>query len=250
MEKLELPTPLGPVWLWGRARGRPTLLIVTGAFADAGVMDHFARLLPQIDVLRTHLPGNHCPPLSETSIAAYAAALDEALRQAVPGPLAVLGISAGALVALGLRAPNLAGLLLIEPPLFTEDVGALAQGVDAAKDPRFMHAIFGVADGQVVEPRDYSPLLDGLAAPAEVLLGDRPATQRPQGRLPSLVGERARRALAACPRVTVTTAPGAGHHIAADAGQVFVGGLQRLLACLGVAIRADTPADEDEIGGR
>jgi pimeloyl-ACP methyl ester carboxylesterase len=250
MEKLELQTALGPIWLWGRASGRPTLLIVTGAFADFGVMEHFAPLLPELDVLRAHLPGNHCPRLGETSIAAFAAALDEALRQAAAGPVAVLGISAGALVALGLRAPNLAGLLLIEPPLFTDGLQPLAEGVDAGKDPGFMRAIFGIADGRVAEPKDYSALLDGLAAPAEVLLGDRPSVDPRPGRLPSLVDGRARAALAGCPRVTVTLAPGAGHHVAAEAGQVFVGGLKRLLARLGVSIRDDAAAGEAEVGER
>jgi pimeloyl-ACP methyl ester carboxylesterase len=246
VEKLELQTPLGPIWLWGRASGRPTLLVVTGAFANFTVMDHFERVLPDRDVLRMHLPGNHCPRLTTTSIGAYAAALTDALGQAVSAPLVVLGISAGALVALGVRAPNLRGLLLIEPPIFTENLWPLAEGVDAAKDPDFMRAVFGIEDGRVVEPRDYSPLVSALAVPAEVLLGGVPLQPRRRfAKSPSLVDEPARATLASSPLVTTTVAAGAGHHIPAEAGEVFVGALQRLLARLDAAGPTSPPEEVD-----
>ena len=247
--KFELQTPLGPIWLWGRITGRPTLLIVSGAFADFAVMDHFQGLLPDLDVLRTHLPGNHGPRLTETSIEAYAAALSDALRQTVRAPLAVMGISVGALVALGLRSPRLVGLLLIEPPIFTEHLWPLAVGVDPAKDPEFMQAIFGIADAKVVAPRDYSGLLARLTVPAEVLLGDAALMPpRPFEKSPSLVDERARAALRATPFVSTTVAPGAGHHVAAESGEVFVAAVHRLLRRLDRARENRGPPAPDEVG--
>jgi len=233
VDKLEIETPLGPIWLWGQSRGLPTLLVVTGAFARATTMDHFQRVFPNLDVLRMHLPGNHCPRLSTTSMEAYAEALNFALQATVSAPLVVFGMSTGALVALGVCAPNLIGLLLIEPPIFTDHLWPLAEGVDGAQDPEFMRAIFGIEHGRVREPKDYSALLAGLSVPTQVLLGSAPLLPRRRfERSPSLVDDRSRALLAAHPQVEITVVEGAGHNIPVEAGPVFALALQRLVARL------------------
>ena len=73
-ERFEVGTSLGPLWFWGRDTGRPILLVISGAFAVADFFWKIQELFPAADVLRTHLPGNHCPHLSQTSIRAFATA--------------------------------------------------------------------------------------------------------------------------------------------------------------------------------
>jgi hypothetical protein len=129
---------------------------------------------------------------------------------------------------MGVRHPRLAGLLLVEPPLRTENLWPLAEQL--SQDPEFLRAVFGIVDHQIAEPRDYTPLLAGVTAPMEVLLGDSPLMPRRLfERCPSLVDDPSRDALARA-GVTVTIAKDAGHHVAAQAGLTFVAALNRLLA--------------------
>src|SRR5436309_7121331 len=96
-ERFEIGTPLGEVWMWGRDTGKPVALVITGAFAEFHIYDRLQLVLPGFDVLRTHLPGNHCPPLVATSIGAMAAALTEAVNARFPGrALLIVGFSTGA----------------------------------------------------------------------------------------------------------------------------------------------------------
>lgn len=227
--QFELPTPLGPVWLWGRPTGRPTLVVVTGLFADAGTMDHLAGLLPEVDVLRTHLPGNHCPRLAAVSVGAFASALSSALDQVVAAPLGVLGLSVGALVAMGVRSPHLKGLVLVEPPIFTRDLWPLARPDLVARDPELMANVLGVGEDGVTAPKDYSPLVRGLSVPAVVLLGERPLMPpRPFETAPSLVDDAGRALLARQPDVSLVVAPGAGHHVPQEATPLLARYVNRL----------------------
>ncbi|HZZ70448.1 MAG TPA: alpha/beta hydrolase [Phenylobacterium sp.] len=230
-------TPFGEVWLWGELTGRPVLLIVTGAFADPGTLDHTGGVFPAVDVLRTHIPGNHCPNLVTTSVGVHAAALSDALRQAtLETPLGVLGISLGALTALGIRSPRLRRLLLVEPPLFTADTWRLTDSLPASPgtpEAAFFWEVFGIRGREVAEPRDYSPLLAGLRVPAEVLLGDVPAMpRRSLETSPSFVGPAARTLLEAHPLVRTTVAPGAGHNVPVQGTMVLYEALVRMVADL------------------
>jgi pimeloyl-ACP methyl ester carboxylesterase len=217
------------VWLYGRPSGRPTFLVVTGIFADASTMDHFPRVFPQFDVLRAHLPGNHSPQLSETSVEAFSAALDDALRQVVSAPLAVLGLSVGALVAMGVRHPQLCGLLLVEPPLRTLETWPLEDPSFMAADAELMGAILG---------RDFSHLARGLAVPTEVLAGGVSLMpRRSLERMPSLVDDGSRALLAAHPLITLTVADEAGHNVQNQATARFGEALYRLADRLAAASR-------------
>jgi hypothetical protein len=235
--RLTYRTPFGEVWLWGALTGRPVLLIVTGAFADPGTLDHTGGVFPALDVLRTHIPGNHCPELVTTSVGVHAAALSDALRQAaLEAPLGVLGISLGALTALGLRSPRLRRLLLIEPPLFTADAWHLTDSLPTtpgSPEAAFFWELFGIRGREVAEPRDYSPLLAGLQVPAEVLLGDIPAMpRRPLDTPPSFVGPATRALLEAHPHVRTTVAPGAGHNVPVQGTMVLYNALVRMVTDL------------------
>jgi pimeloyl-ACP methyl ester carboxylesterase len=227
-DRCEVETPFGPVWLWGRPQGRPTLLILTGLFADPGTMDHFGRLLPDLDVLRAHLPGNHCPRLTgPPSIETYARALDAALGDQGARPLAVLGTSTGALVALALRSP-ISAMLLLEPPLRNTEILPLVQPDIVARDPELMLAIFGATEAGIVSQRDYTPLLRASTCPIDVLLGGVRAHPG-QTMLPSLVDDESRRQLAAAGNVRCIDVPGAGHRVASADPRLFNDVVQRLV---------------------
>jgi pimeloyl-ACP methyl ester carboxylesterase len=220
-DRFEVETAFGPLWFWGRRpTGRPALLVITGAYARATVMDHFPRVFPDLDVLRMHLPGNHSPPLSEVSMEVFSRALDDALGQVVAAPLAIIGLSAGALVALGVRRPNLRALLLIDPPIRTGEAWPLKTPGLLALDP----ALFGA-----LIDRDFSPLIDDLTVPTEVMAGSVPLLPpRDLERPPSLVDELTRRQLAAHPLVTLTVVEGVGH-LVQEAGPVFAEAILRLV---------------------
>jgi hypothetical protein len=131
--KREIETPLGPVWLWGRDTGQPVLLLICGTFANFAVLDHLWKFTPGVDVWRAHLPGNHSPPLAATSVGAFAGAFSHAIERAFGDrPVLATGLSVGGLVAMGLRAPGLKRLLLVEPPVLTAGISTLADVRDQA----------------------------------------------------------------------------------------------------------------------
>jgi pimeloyl-ACP methyl ester carboxylesterase len=218
--RFEVQTSLGPVWLLGRDTGRPILLLVTGAFAAADLFwrmqDHF----PDADVLRLHLPGNHCPELAETSIHAFAAAIDEALAGRWPDrPLMAVGLSVGGVVALALRNPMLRRLVVVEPVLLTQGVWPLElyRAQAPAGGGTFVRNIFGVGPDEI-RPVDHGWVLEGLTVPTLALVGDAPlGAPRPFERMPTLVSAEALARLQAHPAIEVEVVPGAGHNIPRDA---------------------------------
>lgn len=230
-ERIEVATAFGPIWFHGRDTGRPVMLLLTGAFAAKDLLDHTQRFLPDVDVWRAHLPGNHCPAIEPVSIGVFAAAYTEALdARAVGRPLSVTGLSTGALVAMALRARSLKALLLVEPPLRSEHLWPMLEfrtqgppGWEALIEP-----VFGIG-ADSTRPIDYTSTLDALSVPALVLAGEVPLLpQRPVPFLPSFVDDESRARLAAHPRVRLEIVPGAGHNIPAQAPHVFLGAMRRL----------------------
>jgi pimeloyl-ACP methyl ester carboxylesterase len=228
MARIEVETERGPIWFWGEDRGLPVVLVVTGFRASADTWEPRTFQPVGFDFLRTHLPGNHCPPLDEISVEAYADALEAALASRFPGrPLLVVGQSAGALVALALRSPEIRRLVLLEPPLRSDDLWPLNEALDPAQglsdyELSQLSALFGVGAACVVG-MDYRPLLDGLTVPTRVLLGDAPLLpRRPLPRWPSLVDDDSRAALKANPLVRRTVVAGAGHGVQMEALQACV----------------------------
>lgn len=222
--RFEIPTALGPVWLWGRDTGRPILLVISGAFAEENFFCQIQDRFPEADVLRTHLPGNHCPELADTSIQAYATALDTALVALWrKRPVFAFGVSTGGLVALALRNPSLRQIVVIEPPLLTEGVWLFELFRKQAPEwgRTFVWNIFGVADDRM-EPRDHTWVLDGLSTPTTALVGDEPLLpRRPFHRMPSLLTPATLTRLSEHPLVSVETIAGVGHHIPRDASMTM-----------------------------
>ncbi|MEW5686180.1 MAG: alpha/beta hydrolase [Pseudomonadota bacterium] len=230
-DRIEVSTSHGQVWFHGRDTGRPVMLLLTGAFAEANVLDHAQPFLPDIDLWRAHLPGNHCPPIEPVSVANFAAAYTEALDTRAPGrPVAAVGLSTGALVVMALRARGLKSMLLVEPPLRSADCWPLfafrEQG--PANWEALIEPVFGIGR-ESARPTDYAPLLDTLAVPALALAGDIPLQpKRPLDVMPSLVDAESRVLLAAHPRIRLEELPGVGHNVPAQAPERFLNALLRV----------------------
>ncbi|WP_337185576.1 alpha/beta hydrolase [Phenylobacterium sp.] len=211
--RIEAQTPFGPVWFRARDTGRPVLLFVSGAFAPVDNVANLQDLIPGADVWRAHLPGNHAPPLIGESVGLFVAAFDAAVRAALGDrPVVAAGNSTGALVAMGLKAPNIRRLVLIEPPLRITPGGPFES---MRGDPRFNQGafidnIFGVGPREST-PRDYSHLLAALGPPAHVLIGGPPEPGAETG--PSVVDDLTRADLQSHPRVRLYLVRGAGHQV-------------------------------------
>jgi pimeloyl-ACP methyl ester carboxylesterase len=233
MDPIEVATAAGPVWFWGEDTGRPILLVITGTYAEKDLLHRTQLYFDDVDVLRAHLPGNHCPPARDNSIATFAEAFSEALQSRfAERPVVVVGLSVGALVALGLSAANVRRLVLVEPPLRTEGAWPIVGFRDSAPPEAadFLWEVFGVAKDRI-EPRDYTGLLDRLPAPAHAVLGDLPLQpERPLEILPSLVDEASRARLMAHPDIEVSVAKGAGHNIPRDAPALLLEVMKRACA--------------------
>lgn len=222
--KREVETPFGPIWFWTRETGQPVLLLITGTFANADVLGQFDETMMGVDVWRAHLPGNHCPPLAANSVGLFAAAYSHAIAAALAGrDVVVAGLSVGGLVALGLRAPNVRGLVVVEPPLLTDGLWPLTivrEQAPAGHDD-FLWQVLGIAPDRL-DSRDYGALLDNLALPTRVLVGGECGPPRRDFTImPSLITRETRRRLDEHPRVTVIEAQGAGHNVPARAILTF-----------------------------
>ncbi|HEX3888001.1 MAG TPA: alpha/beta hydrolase [Phenylobacterium sp.] len=248
MQMTPVQTRLGPIPLWSPpgalASAKPAVLAITGACAEPDdMMKTPAVVAPAWDAAVVRLPGNGTPVLAETSIAAWATAVGELVETAFAGRLVVLvGLSVGALVALGVRSGQVRRVIAVEPPLAMRKLWPMAQALrtrwrddPGARD--FIEAVFGVA-GEAQAERTYFDLFAG-APPIDVIVGETPLyPERPLPRFPSFVDESERAWLAARPGVSLHVAQGAGHNI-----HVFAPGLLRqvLLAGLDKALAGAEP---------
>lgn len=240
VESRTFETPFGPIVLVGLPAAftgeRPLLVTIAGAFAIArGPLFNLAPHLPDVDIVSGHLPGNHCPPLISASVGIYASAYSHVIAEQFAGrQVTVCGASIGGLVALGLRAPNIRNLLVIEPPLIMSKVWpmwpSLRQRLAAATDDKtvrdFIVNVFGVTETTLSERR-YDPLLETLRKPTRVLVGDRALfPQRAFEKLPSLVDEPERERLAAHPMIRLSVCQGAGHNVLQESSGAFLTALR------------------------
>jgi pimeloyl-ACP methyl ester carboxylesterase len=206
------------------------LFVVQGAFGNTG-----GRFLPLEEMLEVSLvvantPGFFCPSLTETSIPAFARAMDEVVHQSLSGrPVYVCGESVGGLIALAM-VTDCAGRLVLDPPLRPAKCWPILPGFEErlAANPSlapFMHEVFGMG---AREERDYTPLLRGPRA--EVLVGELPLYPERESRLtPSLVDEPERDMIRAADHLRLMIAPGAGHVIPGNAPGAFLSAVGRLL---------------------
>ena len=230
----DVTTRFGVIPLWSRpdvfgASAKPLVLAIGGSFSRAEDLKNLPDALGILaDACIMRLPGAGAPPLSSLAISDVTLAVGELLETVFPGrPVVLLGVSIGAVVALGVRAANVARIVAIEPPLRTGGlwpvVAPLREALGKTHDRLFHDLAFqtyGVGP-QEVEDRNYLGVLRGLRAPVDVVLGETPLEpERPVDRFPSLVGAAERRELAGNPRVRLHVAPGAGHNVVSQAPRV------------------------------
>lgn len=249
MDRLEIETPFGPIWLWGRDTGKPVLLVIHGAFAGR---EGFGPIpLTDVDVFEAHLPGNHCPELIAPNLGVWSAAFGHAVRTRFGDRhVGVVGVSTGALIGLGMHAPQVKRLLLIEPPLRPSLAWPLWKLRTEAPDwgREMVRQVFGVGPLDV-EARDYSHLLAALTKPTIALLGGVPLMPiRDFKSMPSLVDEASRADLRAHRFVQVREVPGVGHNVPRDAPAALTKAVADLRVALhaGVARAAHPDAADSE----
>jgi hypothetical protein len=255
----QVQTRLGPVGLWmapaAPAARRPLLFAIPGVLSslDPIVGQGLALgMLAEICILQ--LPVSRANAVASCRLADLSAMVGEILEtDFAERQVALLGVSSGAVIALGVRARNLARIIAIEPPLATQMlwplVNTLPDHLRRENDPvanAFSLEALGIGpDG--ASPRDHSGVLQGLRVPVDVLLGSDPfMPPRALQRLPSLVGEAERRRLAATPGVRLHVAADAGHNVLAHApriGSAVLGEACRRAAALQTPdrLRVDEP---------
>lgn len=169
---------------------RPLVLAIRGAFPGEHDLEW---LRPEgCDIAFLHLPGFYSPLIGVLSLAAFVAAFDEVIQRRFAGrPITVLGVSTGAVVAAGLRSPEIGARVLVEPFFSTARVWPLHLQLQprlaaaGALATWWAWAILGIAPDRL-EDRDYAGVLDG-AAPLLAVVGDQPLDPpRALVRLPSL----------------------------------------------------------------
>mgnify|MGYP001553401090 CR=1 FL=1 len=132
MQTTVVQTSLGPIPLrappGALASRKPVVLVVTGAWAEADDMSRTHEVVgPAWDAAVMRLPGNGTPALSETSVAAWARAVGELVDSVFAGRTVVLvGLSVGAMVALGVRSAGVRRVVALEPPLVMSKLWPLA----------------------------------------------------------------------------------------------------------------------------
>lgn len=223
MDSLHVVTSHGPLSLIGRLHvtGRPTLLIVGGAFAPTGFKHDVADKYLGANVLVGRLPGIDAPWLHDQTLETLTAAFDEVLQRLVPGsPVVAHGVSTGCLVTMGLKSSNVFHHILEEPFLST---GGLWPIVEHFRDHltnnpgnqklrKFLWNFFGLSETEF-EGRSYDHLLDDLKAPVDVIVGSLPLEpERTMDGWPSLTGSYDRERLLAHRLVTFCVAGGESGH--------------------------------------
>ena len=226
----DVPTRLGVVRLWtspgaGDAN-RPMVFAIPGVLSsieNIAALGENLGIFGEMCILR--LPGALDIALTACAPTDLSALVGELLESRYPGrPVVLFGVSTGAVIALGVRAANLARIVAVEPPLLTGElwpvIGPLGDYLRQVADPvatALTSEAFGVSDTGFAA-RDHLGMLDGLSAPVDVVLADEPLQpQREASRYPSLVSEAVRRRLAATPGVRLHVVPGTGHNVVGQA---------------------------------
>lgn len=206
MERRAFSTPLGEVWLWGE-RGafegsRPVVLAIAGALdAERPPLFGIQSQVSEADCLFAHIPGHHCPPLVVPRAGVYSAAFGLVLDQ-LKRPTVLFGVSAGGLIALGVRSPRLAGMLLADPPLGPHPL--LSERYHAYPD---LLALFAW---------DCHHLIGQVSVPTVVLAGDPNAPKKPYPWLPTLLSTADRLLLKSNKNVRLVEVENASHHVLAS----------------------------------
>lgn len=208
-------TRLGAVRFWSKPDApdpaRPVVLVLPGMLTD---FETPLSILHNVQILADgyllELPNTDGRALESCRIEELSQLVGELIESHFGERRVVaVGLSTGAVIALGVRARNLSRIVAVEPYLATGDLWPvmeplrerLRSGSLDATGTRFVWEAFGVSRDRS-EARSYRALLDGRAAPVDVVLGDVPLQpRRDLPRFPSFVDEADRRWLAALPGV-------------------------------------------------
>ncbi len=228
LTRKEIATRAGVTSVWSGAEPahalKPVVLAIPGPFApveDIAKLGDALGILGSLHVLAQ--PGGNAL-FASGSLAAFSEAAREIVETTFAGrQVVLLGVSIGAVVALGVRAANLTRIVAIDPPLCGELwplVKPLRDHLARSADPAaeaFSFAAFGI-DATRFEHRDHRWVMEGLDVPVDVLLAETPlAPERTLSRFPSLVSNEARRWLAARPGVRMQVVPATGHNVLGQA---------------------------------
>ncbi|CAN7555103.1 alpha/beta hydrolase [Phenylobacterium sp. LjRoot225] len=235
LTRRDVQTRLGVVPLWSRpevfASAKPLVLAITGAFAGPDDLSRLPEVMsPMAEAAVLHIPGIGAPLLSDPSIEGFSSAVGELIDQLFADRrVVVLGVSIGAVAALGVRARSVRRIVAVEPLLATAALWPMADSLrahlaglpaDSPIHPLFAQ-LFGVSR-EAIAPRLYHQVLDGLAVPVDVVLASEPLhPRRPVARMPSLVDAPERALLASLPRVRMHLARGAGHNVQGQASKTL-----------------------------
>jgi hypothetical protein len=203
-------------------RTRPVLFAIPGILStEADIATLGANLGMAADLCIMGLPIARDTGLSSCAIGDLCAMVGELLEaQFADRAVILMGVSSGAVIALGVRAGNLVRVVALEPPLLTAGlwpvIDPLSEHLRTSPDPAreaFTAETFGVSRAGLT-PRDHRWVLSGLSVPVDVVLGETPLQpQRELPRFPSLVDTAERRLLAMTPNVRLHIASGAGHNV-------------------------------------
>ena len=240
MDEWSFPTPLGDVWLRGSAEAfrsaAPVVFAINGALPRKGDLEWLS--VENATIVYANLPGFFCPAFPGNSVERFVEAFDRVIESAFRGrPVTAFGLSAGAVVTAGLRAPQIVGKLLVEPFFSTAKLWPLIEVIRGAL-PTTSEAyqrwcwewctdVLGIS-AQAVADRRFEHLLC-LETPTVALLGSISLQPpRPMQGLPSFTDEDDRRLLETA-GVEIVQAIG-GHNIPKNDPQAIVRTLTALIA--------------------
>lgn len=226
MDHLSIQTAGGRLSFVGRIhtdRPRPSLLAVRGTFPPKNHMLDLPTHFAGANVLVVTLPGMGGGAFwaDQPSLEGLTRGLEDATRMLLPqAPIVAFGASAGNLVSLGLRLPNIHHRVALEPFFQTEHLWPLVansrkrMALNPGLEPmaRFFWEVFGIGADRCVN-RDYRRLLENITVATDVVVGQVPLLpERALDTWPSFTSAEDRAALAANPLVTLHEGPaGAGH---------------------------------------
>jgi hypothetical protein len=186
MDHISIQTPGGPLSFVGRVHtdhARPSLLAVRGVFPPDDQLLDLPTHFHGANVLVVTLPGMAGSFWAKRpDVAGLTAGLERAVGMLLPeAPIVAFGVSAGNLLSLGLRLPNISHRVAVEPFFQTQDLWPFIANSRArlALNPghetmaRFFWEVFGIAPDRL-ENRDYGALLNNIAQPTDVVVGGQP----------------------------------------------------------------------------
>jgi hypothetical protein len=229
MNHLILTTAHGPLYVVGRIHAnkrRPLLLAMGGAWTPADFLHELVDWFPGASVVVALFPGMGVSLTETFDVRILAQMVDEVIASMFGDvPVVAYGVSAGSLVTLGLRAPQIVRHVAMEPffrtsplwPLQTAMRDMILAAPEKVGGAKAAEAIFGYTapPNEKVVDRDYHHVMEGLDRPVDVILGDRPLEPvRETNGWPSFTSAADRELLTAHPRVTIHPGPpGSGHEV-------------------------------------